>query len=373
MRAGRWRPAGPARAGDFGAGMVRVDGRSPCPICGRDSFCSVLDGAVCYCTKVEVGSVLTGTNDRGTYYMHILDGATLHTRRTGPSAPRFTIARADVEVLHRANSAILSALRLDDVDLDDLVSRRGLDERSARANAYRSSRSEKPSRVARAAEAAVGREAAMLVPGIVWRWRRGESTDRGWLHWRAADGMVIPVRDLDGRVVALKIRRRGDVAKGERYLWVTSAERAARDAEASPFVDAPGPRAWATSHVPLAAAALRGRAETLAIGEGPLKCDLITALCGVPTVAVPGVSSWALGVEVAKAWGPVSLVDVCFDMDADRKPEVAAARRDLLDALLREGFDAGVRRWDPKLFGCDTNGLDDFLAVKRRGGGVCGR
>lgn len=368
MRAGRWRPPGPALSGDFGPGMVRCSPRRACPVCGRDSFCSVLDGAVVYCTRTEAGSVMSGENDRGPWWMHVKDGATFHARR-GDRAPRVTIARAAADVLGRANAAVISALRLDAADLDGPkgLRARGFDDGAARANGYRSTWSARPADVAKAVERAVGREDALQVPGVVWRWRKGESRDRGWIHWRAADGLLIPVRDLDGRAVAFKVRRRGEVSKGDRYLWVSSAPRASADAAASPYVDEPGPGAWAAAHVPLAAAALRGRCDRLLVSEGPLKVDIATALSGRPVVGVPGVSSWALALELVRAWGDgaggrVPRVDVAFDMDADRKPEVARARHDLLAALRREGFDAGVLRWDSRF-----NGIDDWLAARRRG------
>lgn len=333
-----YRPGG-GRSG--GGGFVRCTRGNPCPVCGREKFCTIGEVAV-LCTRVAEGSVRTGTNDCGEFYVHMLDGAAPERRPPPPRAP--AVERAPVEVRDRAYRAVLAQLRLDDADRAALRAR-GLPDAHVDANGYRTLPVEGRARLALAVVGAVGEAQARAVPGVFWK----EEGRRGWWSFGGSAGVLVPLRDLDGRVAALKVRRRDPIEEGgPRYLYVASTKHG-------------GPSAASVVHVPEAARALRGSAPLVAITEGELKADVATALAGVPFVSIPGVGGWAQGVDLALAWG-ARRVEVCLDMDRLHKRDVADAARCIVSELRREGFVVGLPRWDRRF-----KGIDDYLAARARG------
>lgn len=316
----------------------------PCPVCGRKKFCSVGAYTV-VCTREAEGALHSGENAIGVFYVHALDGAAIAARvARGPVAHHQTSARAPADVLDRAYRAVLSRLTLADDDRAGLVAR-GLDAGAIVGAQYRSLPERGRAALARVVGEAVGVDLAPTVPGVVWR----EGERGGYWSLAGWPGLVIPVRDLDGRVVALKIRRTGECASYERYTWVSSTSTA-------------GPGPGAPVHVPAAALALRGctGAQRLVITEGELKADVATHLSGVPVIGVPGVGAWPAAVEVARVWG-AARVDVAFDNDARTNKAVADAQEKLVRALRACGFEVGLPRW-PERF----KGLDDYLLARSR-------
>jgi len=314
----------------------------PCPVCGRKKFCSVGAWTVA-CTRVEEGSIRAGENSTGPFWVHPLSPDALARRRDLPATPRHTSTRGPASVLDRAYRAVLSRLPLDEVDRAALAGR-GLDGGAILAAQYRSLTERGRSELARAAIDAVGVDLAPTVPGIVWR----EREDHGYWSLAGWPGLVIPVRDVEGHIVALKVRRRGNVGAHERYTWVSSTSTG-------------GPGPGTPVHVPVLARNLRCDSKRLVITEGELKADVSTALSGVPVIGVPGVGTWPSAVEVARVWG-ARRVDVAFDNDARTKRAVADAQRALVAALRVAGFDVGLPRW-PERF----KGLDDYLAARSQG------
>jgi len=351
----------PWRGGRSGAGgreLVRVTEREPCPVCGRGKLCRVTtDGAEVWCSRVSDGAALTMTNDLGDVFVHRADGA--RRWEPPPAAPPVTAERAAPDDLDAVYRALLARLPLDACDRAALLAR-GLPAEHITSGMYRTLPERGRAALARELVTAVGEGIARRVPGIVWR--TGDD-GRGWWGLAGSPGLVIPVRDLAGRIVALKVRRR-DPCDGARYLYVSSAK-------------AGGPGPGTPVHVPAAALELRAAGRCLVITEGELKADVATALSGRPVVSVPGVGRWRAGVDLARAWFGFGfeaeqsrtqrarawggVVAVAFDADASTNPDVARHQRALLAALGAEGFDARLWQWPP----AEGKGLDDFLLARR--------
>ena len=123
-------------------------------------------------------------------------------------------------------------------------------------------------------------------------------------------GILIPVRDAAGRIVALKIRSDDD-KQGSKYLW---------------FSGGGGPSCGSPAHVPLGVTA----SGLVRVTEGPIKADIAFLRSGLPTIAVAGVSSWAPAIPLLKDLG-VETVRLAFDADVlrqeGRRPPVAILRR----------------------------------------------
>lgn len=334
----------PGRSGGAGGrDLVRVTERARCPVCGRGKLCRVtVDGAEVWCSRESAGAALTLRNDLGDVFVHRADGG----RRWEPppdAPPPGDVGRAGPVDLDRAYRATLARLALESAERAELE-RRGLDAEHIARGMYRTLRVDGRAALARALVEELGVDLARGVPGVVWR----VDGSRGWWSLAGAAGLVVPVRDFEGRVVALKIRRRGEVEKGQRYTYVSSSKHG-------------GPAALAVVHVPAAALDARGEGRPLVITEGELKADVATALCGRPVVSLPGVGNWRRGVELARAWGARS-VAVAFDADARSNPDVARHQANLLRALEAEGFDARLWQWPP----AEGKGLDDVLLARRR-------
>lgn len=327
-------------SGNDGRNYTNVTPRHRCPVCQHGSWCSVKrDGSVALCRRVK--GTRTKTDRAGeVFHVHPASGLAW---TPPPAPPPQTHDRADAATRDAAYRAALAHLRLDEIDAAGLRAR-GLSDAAIRDGRYRTLPERGRAAVARAVIRMVGEDAAPGVPGIVWKENDG---GRGWWSLSGWSGLLIPVRDAEGRIVALKVRRR-EVAE-RRYVYVTSSS-------------AGGPSAENTIHVPSEALARR-EGGLLAITEGELKADVATHLCeSWAVVSLPGVGSWRRGVEFARAWG-ARAVAVALDADWRSNPVVAAARRDLLNALRAAGWaDAQVWDWDPKF-----KGIDDALLARRQG------
>lgn len=317
----------------------RCDGAHPCPVCGREKLCSVGERMV-KCSRASEGSVGEGSDSCGDYYLHPIDGAALVQHIEAPPVEP-TTQRASPDVRDHAYRVALAQLRLDDTDREGLV-RRGLDVDTIARGSYRSLNIEGRARVARAVVDAVGEASAVGVPGIY----RAEADGRSWWSFGGSAGLVVPVRDIEGRVVALKIRRR-EADADPRYIYVSSAKRGGATAEIA-------------AHVPVAALALRASSRRLVLTEGELKADVSTALLGEPVVSLPGVGAWRAGVELARVWGARH---VAIALDHDEKPRarlvVSRAALSILGALRAEGINVALWQWE------GSKGLDDLLMATR--------
>jgi hypothetical protein len=161
----------------------------------------------------------------------------------------------------------------------------------------------------------------------------------GQVVFSAFNGFLIPVRDLDGCVVALKIRHDAGF-NGPKYTWASS-----REVSCGNIV-----------HIPLGIASPQA---TVRLTEGELKADIATALSGIPTISAPGVSNWALAIPNLKA---LETNKVLLAMDQDGKPGTLAAIEQAIYGLTRAGFEVEVEWWDGQL----GKGIDDLLAAGKQ-------
>lgn len=305
--------------------------RRPCPVCGGHSWCSVrADGALVACRRNSGGRQREDRNGE-TFWLHRGDGAPIAEREL---PPEYTANRASLDACDAAYRALLAQLSLTQAHREALM-RRGLDAAAIARGGYRS--------LAGSGRTALGRSVAAItslegVPGF-------HVAGTSWVVG-GASGLLVPLRNLAGQIVALKVRR--DDANAEpRYLYLSSTRHG-------------GPSAVHALHVPVG---IEPRScALLRITEGELKADVATHLSGVPTLSVPGVGSWRLAIEAAKALEP-QLIQIAFDTDWREKPAVARAARSLLDGLRSAGFAAEVLDWNPRF-----KGIDDLYAARMSAG-----
>jgi hypothetical protein len=176
-----------------------------------------------------------------------------------------------------------------------------------------------------------GSEALTLIPGLYIK--------DG--HWTIAGkaGLLIPVRNLAGLIVSIKIR----AADGEeKYSSLSSKKKG-------------GPSAGSHVHCPLG---IRDSdASTVRLTEGEFKAEVATLLSGVPTISTPGVAQWKMALSVLRELNAKRVL-VAFDADYRDNPQVQRSLTRCLDALVAEGYSVSQETWDPG-FG---KGIDDVLA-----------
>ena len=161
----------------------------------------------------------------------------------------------------------------------------------------------------------------------------------------------MPVRDRQGRVIALKLRP-DDGRDGPKYIWISSTDRG-------------GPSPGSPPHVPLGTPA---QADIVRLTEGELKADIAFALTGLPTIGISGVDQWKSALPILEAMG-ARVVHVAFDMDAWTKPGVAAALAACVKELIRLKYEVRLETWDP----ADGKGIDDLLAAGKQPAVVTGQ
>jgi putative DNA primase/helicase len=325
--------------GDPPDGFERCTPGRPCPVCGATQWCQVIGGVLAQCMSVSKGSFRRGRQaDGAEFYLH-----RLKEKVDLPAAP--PLGRAPAEIVHAAYDHLLNRLGLLSITgpRREALRRRGLSDEQINRCQYRDyTGSHKRWDLARDLFERFG-PVLFGVPGfIVTRNRNGEP----YATTAGPEGLLIPVRDRAGKLVALKVRR--DEPRGDnRYVYLSSR------AEKSGWL---GPKALNALHVPLGTD-LSG--PVLRVTEGPLKADVTAALSGVPTVGVPSAGSWRPAVDLLRTLPGVREVRVAFDGDFRTNPKVAGALAAFAAAL--RGIDKAVHLevWDHAA----AKGIDDALAA----------
>lgn len=274
---------------------------------------------------------------KGVYYCHkcgasgrLDDGLPRTLRRFKETAPPVKTAPADrLDAVYRV---LLDALALSADHLKHLLTVRGMTEEQVKANGYRTV---PHGRRLQIADRVSARVSPLGVPGF---YRLAETWSLAGLP-----GLLIPVRDFQGRIVGCQIRT---FEPGlPKYVWLSSNGKDS------------GAKAATRFHVAYGSQDLR----TVWLTEGPLKADVAAPRLGKLVVAVPGVNTLkpALAKELRDR-GCRSVV-LAFDSDALTKPEVAAALERAGKTLRDKGLRVQVATWAPKY-----KGIDDLLLAGGR-------
>jgi hypothetical protein len=209
-----------------------------------------------------------------------------------PSQPcHERIERADLTTLDCVYRALLTALPLSSAHRQALR-QRGLSDVEILRQGYRTLPRGGRAALARRLVDRFGADVCSTIPGLYIVNHDGRP------YWNIAGvpGVLIPVRSLDTRIVALKVR--ADTSEEcAKYTYLSSTKH-----------DGPGPGAQV--HVPLHAG-LHG--DMVRITEGELKADVATVLSGMLTIAVPGVAMWRKALPLLEALQPTRAL-LTFDL-----------------------------------------------------------
>jgi DNA primase len=154
-------------------------------------------------------------------------------------------------------------------------------------------------------------------------------------------GILIPVKDLEGRIQGLQLRL--DDTASRKYRWFSS-NYFRNGTKTEPWVHVTG----------------NTKNDSAYITEGPLKADVASSLAGNRLfIAVPGINCTDKLPEVLKSMG-IERVAEAFDMDRLYKPEVKKAVEVIKDLILSSGIEYVPFYWDSRY-----KGIDDFLNHRR--------
>jgi hypothetical protein len=239
---------------------------------------------------------------------------------------------ADIDIRHTVYSALLSMLTLAPDHMRNLSSR-GLSEQEISKNGYRTT----PVVGVKAMARQLSGMGLNLkgVPGFY------TDSDGQWAFINMQRGILIPVRDSQGRIQGLQVRR--DNTDKRKYRWVSSA-----GIDCS--TNGCGAEGW--THI---AGPAR---ENIILIEGPLKADVVHFLTGQTVVAVPGVNSLKHLEQTLLGLRELGLTRImtAFDMDFLKNPHVMGGYEELVSLLGRVNVKFGTYLWHP-----DYNGLDDYV------------
>lgn len=276
---------------------------------------------------------------KGVYYCHRCGASGRITdppRSPATPCSPATVPTAPPERLDKVYRALLKILTLSDEHRKHLEEVRGMTLEQIEANGYRTLPFGRRIDIAR-------RVANMCDPsGVPGFYRVGD----GW-NLAGYPGLLIPVRNWDGRIVGCQIRTfpEGEESNLPKYMWLSSANKEG------------GASAAIHAHV------VHGSkyARTVWLTEGPLKADVSAPKLQSVIVAVPGVNALRPSlIEELKSRGCRKVV-LAFDSDAKTNPRVREAMQRALTMLDDAGIEVQVATWPQ-----EYKGLDDLLLAGKK-------
>lgn len=315
-----------------------VSRHAPCAICGKPDWCRRSGDGTAFCRRPALagdsspGKVIQDRNGAEILLVRPLNAPPPQRPPSYKRPQSVDWQRAAPDILHSVYLDLLNSLELNAVHHEALCAR-GLSAEEIEFRGYRTLPKFGRERWAPALAARHGERECCQVPGIYLDSKRR-------LRIAGAPGLLIPIRDPCGRVIALKVRADSPTGSN-RYTSVSSKKHG-------------GPGPGAPTHVPLRAT---GPTGTIRVTEGELKADIATALSGVLTLSVPGVSNWRAALPVIQAMKPTKVL-VAFDSDWTTNLVVRQALRGFANTLAQnEELLVEIETW-PTIH----KGIDDALA-----------
>ena len=241
------------------------------------------------------------------------------------------------DLRHRVYSAVLTFLTLIATHLSDLR-RRGLNDNQIQLRMYRSWSPDDRGRLISNLLTQFNLDELAQVPGFILN--ADGNLSIVWI----SSGLLVPVRNANGLIVAMKIRR-DDTSDGRGKFMSLSG-------------GVGGTSCGAPTHVPFG---LRCPLDMVRITEGELKADIATDRGAVPTLGIAGVSSWRHSLPVLEAL-QTNAVRLAFDADYATKTGVASNLASFAQELISCGYAVSIERWPIE----NGKGIDDLLVAGHR-------
>lgn len=244
---------------------------------------------------------------------------------------------ADIEIRNKTYRALLDMLSLAQDHKLNLLER-GLSEDAIVNNGYKTMPMVGGRIIAKRLQ-----EAGCQIEGVPGFFKDKEGA---WTFIESKRGILVPVRDVLGRIQGMQVRR--DNADKRKYRWVSSAD----------MRGGCGAESWVHLAGPIR--------ERIILSEGPMKADIIYHLTGQTVLAVPGVNSLKHLEPALRALTErgTTRIMTAFDMDFLKNPHVQSGYESLVSLLSDMSMTYGTYLWSP-----EYNGLDDYVwdcCIQRR-------
>lgn len=259
-----------------------------------------------------------------------ISGNATNTKRYEYSVPKNEESPlADIDTRHEVYTALLSKLSLANDHRTNLHERGFLDEEIEYLG-YKTTPA-----IGTKALAKQLTDAGLNLAGVPGFYM---TDDDSWAFAHEQRGILVPVRDMNGKIQGMQIRR--DNVQKRKFRWVSSGEKKE------------GCSCSGWTHI------AGGVNSLMLLTEGPMKADVIHTLTGFSVIAVPGVNSLTqlkLSLEQLKKEG-LTEIKTAFDMDFLTNWHVQNGYNSLLMLLGEMGLKFGTYIWDAKY-----KGLDDYI------------
>ena len=235
-----------------------------------------------------------------------------------------------IEARHEIYTTFLSACGLSDEHYQTLQKERGLSREQIEANNYATINEERGLKgiAALVKLSAKGKRGEQIIetPGF-------KLNERGELLCCVYNGILIPVRDSKGRIANLIVRQDSGKSKYLSYAY----------------------KGQLSGNLTAHHAGFPVAGGTVRVTEGPLKGDIASAISGLPTIAIPGVSQWQLANDAIAAAKPAEVL-IAFDGDFITNEDVAGAIQKIAEHCKAKAIKHSIETWP-----AEHKGIDDFL------------
>jgi len=322
--------------------LQRTKRSHPCPICGEGNQKCAYNSTVAICVNISSERECNGDKAFIQAWIHPIDGSIVVPKREQYPEHRCQ----NREALDKVYRAFLKMLILEPRHIT-MFRELGVPLKMVIDGQYKTV----PTFKTRWLYAKRLRELGFSLEGIPGFFQAEGKHGRFWT-FAAQDGYFIPVTDVDGFIIRLRIRldhpQIKDNGKVEgKVKWFASPDRYN------------GTPSGVVCHV------ARGDDTLVWITEGEKKADVIRYLTGQTCISVPGVGTYRLAIPILRKLMPMG-VKLAYDMDKRVNPDVLGFERQLEQAVLEE-FPTIVMikaEWDIS----QGKGADDFLIWKHRNG-----
>lgn len=163
--------------------------------------------------------------------------------------------------------------------------------------------------------------------------------DYGNWTFSNTQGYLIPMKDINGKIASLQLRRDEKTKSGLRYTYFSSSKKST------------GAKALAIPHV-----VYGNNSDEIYVTEGPLKADISSSCLDTTFISIPGVNSAIdILIDYIVALNPKKVI-LAFDMDFKTNIAVKKALIKISRLIKLKGFNVEIKLWDDKF-----KGIDDFL------------
>lgn len=302
-------------------------------MCKRSDWCSVSsDGAVVICMRIR-----SDKQTRNGGWLHRLEeGAVVapFPSASHSARPQRAAERATIEHCHTVYASLLSHYLELAAHHRRALLERGLTPESIKQNGYASA--PHPTRAAEVARLLATEFDLSSVPGFY--------LEDG--HFRLSNlgsGFYVPVRDLEGRIRGLQLRRDRGLPK---YLWLSSSGRPAGASSGSPV------HFCLVNHI--------HRSGHAIITEGALKADVISQFLDCGVIALAGVNAFneTFASRLKCTLPELRQLTIAFDRDWREKPQVFSALTRLMRSFVSVRIPTKIWSWP-----APAKGLDDHLLM----------